>query len=177
MKGGVSAEQRAMVGDWQQSTMDAAKAGMAGTFEETLGSIANQMADRGLTDSSAYGAATGLAQRDLQRQYGSMAAQTQAQAAQQLMAFSNQNQNIGMSFLQQREAAKQAAMNPQLLRDLMDYRLRTGIQSGTSSGWGSTTGLSTSTGSSTSSSFGKEKTGTDWASLAAGVLGAYASRP
>jgi hypothetical protein len=130
MAGGVSDAQRRMVGDWQASTLAASRAGLAGQMDEAMGTISNQMADRGLLDSSAYGAAAGTAARDLDRQYATMAAQAQAQAQQQLIGISGQNQSIGLNMMQMRDQARQWAANPQLLRDLMNYRLQTGAQVG-----------------------------------------------
>ena len=165
LAGGVSDAQRGMVNDWQTSTLNASRAGMQGLFNEQVGAISNNMADRGIIDSSAYGSAVGGAQRDLERQYGAMAAQTQAQAAQQLMGFSTQNQNIGMSFLQQRQQAREWAANPQLMRDMMEYRLRTGqqVSRGTSAGITAGSSASNSSGRNESWSVEGNQTPTDWA--------------
>jgi hypothetical protein len=152
-----------MVNDWQQSTLNASKASMQGVFDETMGGISNRMADQGILDSSAYGNAAGMAQRDLMRQYGTMAAQTQAQAAQQLMGFSGQNQQVGMNLLGLQNQTRQWASNPQLLRDLMQYRVQTGRMN---AGGTATTDRSTNSSQTT-----KEQTPTDWFGALAGIGG------
>lgn len=161
MAGGVSADQRQMVADWQNSTLAASQASMQGLFDEQMGNISNQMAARGILNSTATGAAYGMAQRDLQRQFGSMAAQTQAQAAQQLLGLSQGGQQIGLQLLGMQNQARQWASNPQLLQDLIQYRLATGrVETG---GTASGTSLQDVTGY--AKEISKQRQPTDWASI------------
>lgn len=174
MAGGVTDAQRQMVADWQNSTLAASRAGMQGMFDEQADMIANQMAARGVLGSSATGAAMGLMGRDLQRQYGSMAANAQAQAMQQLLGLSQGNQSMGMGLLQMQQQAREWAANPQILRDMMQYRIATGRTMSGSESSGSMNMSSTSQMDGYQKEVQKQQQPTDWGRIL-GQLGGMAA--
>jgi hypothetical protein len=108
----------------ERTSLGAAREEMGGVFEDFQRQTAAEMANRGLLGSSNYGRALGIGQRELLRQYASLAARAQAGTAEQIYQGSTANRAARLQMAQW-------AANPQLLRDLTELRLRTARVLGT----------------------------------------------
>lgn len=122
----VTPEMLALVQQSQNATLAGARSALNSQFQDVSQSIYEGAASRGLLDSSFVPSALGLAGRGVADQLGQIAAQSQAQAAQQLLQLGQSQQGYRLQLLQLRQAMQQFAASPQLLRDLTQFRLATG---------------------------------------------------
>jgi len=129
---GLSPQLQKLVTDAEQASLGVARRNMSAQFSEIQDQIAGDLAGRGILDSSTFGVAQGRAGAEFGRQFANVADQARGQASQQLFSGAFQQQQNQTQLLGMLNQLKLAGTSPQLLRDLMQFRLATAGRSGSS---------------------------------------------